>query len=66
MSREYEIYVVDEVKAAIYWGAPVAQGTVVSRGTDSCEIANCGACGTLHGIAKPEILERNGLAAREV
>lgn len=66
MTRDYEIYVVDEVKASIWWKAPVEKGFVVSRGTDDCDVADCRACGTLHGIASPDVLERNGLAARSV
>jgi hypothetical protein len=62
--REYEVYVVDPVKASIWKGSVAVLGEVVSRGTDDCEVAECRACGVLHGVAAPEALERNGLAAR--
>lgn len=65
-AREFEIYVVDEVKAALYWGAPIEKGFVVSRATDDCAVASCRACGVLHGIASAKVLEQNGLAARRV
>ena len=63
----YEIYVVDPVRAALWWGAPISAGTVVSEADSECpnNTAGCQACGTLHGIAHPEILEKNGLAARK-
>lgn len=64
--REFEIYVVDEVKASLWWQAPVAVGQVLSRATDNCEVSQCRACGVHHGIAKREVLEANGLAARRV
>ena len=63
---EFEIYVVDEVRASVWNGALVKQGDVVSRATDDCDTPNCQACGTLHGVASSETLEKNGLAARRV
>jgi hypothetical protein len=66
MARTYEIYVVDPVKASIWKGDIAKAGEVVSVGTDNCEIAECRACGILHGIAPAEDLERKGLAARRV
>lgn len=62
----YEIYVVDVVKAAIWWGSPVALGEIVSRGTIQCDTTNCRQCGVFHGVADPITLEKNGLAARRV
>jgi len=64
--KRFEVYVVDPVRASVYWGAPVEKGFVVSRVTDDCEAADCRACGVYHGVAKPEVLEQNGLAARRV
>lgn len=64
--REFEIYVVDVVKASLWWQSPVEAGQVLSRGTETCEVANCRACGIFHGIAPAEVLEANGLAARRV
>lgn len=64
--REFEIYVVDVVKASIWWQAPVEIDQVLSRVTDDCAIANCRGCGVHHGIAKREVLEQHGLAARRV
>lgn len=64
MGVEYEVYVVDPVRASIWWQAPIERGTVVSRGTTDCDVANCQACGVLHGVANPETLEKHGLAAR--
>lgn len=66
MTREFEVYVVDAIKASIWWQAPVQVGQVLSRVTDTCEVANCRACGVYHGVAKAEVLEANGLAARPV
>lgn len=64
--RHYEIYVVDEVKAALWWKSPVKKNQVLSIVTDDCAVANCNQCGVLHGVAKPDVLEKHGLAARSV
>lgn len=64
--REYEIYVVDPVKASIWWQEPVEEGQILSRATDTCTVADCRACGIYHGVAPAEVLEAKGLAARQV
>ena len=62
--RRYEIYVIDPVRASIWYQTQVTAGQVISTVDDECETANCQHCGTLHGVAAPSMLEKNGLAAR--
>lgn len=63
---EYELFVVDPVRASLWWGDVLKKNDVVSRGTSECDTANCRACGDLHGVADSVTLEKNGLAVRRV